>query len=339
MKLTDFQYDLPEELIAFTPCEQRTGSRLLCLHKGKVTHKHFYDLPDLLKPNDLLVFNNSRVIPARIFATKETGGKAEILIERILSATEAVAHIRANKSPKPGTVLRTQNNILITVTGRTDDLFNVALTVGKDWLSLLNEIGHMPLPPYIERDLDKIDTDRYQTVYAQNPGSVAAPTAGLHFDEALIENLKAQGVETAFVTLHVGAGTFKPVKTENIKDHKMHSELVEVTADVCHKIEQARAKGGRVIAVGTTSVRCLETACLKNKGMLAPYTGETDIFIYPGYQFQAVDALITNFHLPGSTLLMLVSSLAGRDNIMSAYAEAIEKKYRFFSYGDAMFIS
>jgi S-adenosylmethionine:tRNA ribosyltransferase-isomerase len=336
MKLQEFDYNLPKELIAHYPAQKRSDSRLLCLGEG-VEHKHFSGLPDLLNSGDLLVFNDSKVIPARLFAQKATGGQIEILIERLLDMNTAVAHIRSSKSPKADSELQLYakdraalTDKKITVLGREGDLFK--LKFPDNALDVLHEYGHMPLPPYIERDDEVVDMERYQTVYAKHHGSVAAPTAGLHFDDELLEALKNKGVEFGYVTLHVGAGTFQPVRCENIEDHQLHSEYIEVPDKLCEKIKKIKTAGGRVIAVGTTSVRCLETA----KGK--PYVGDTNIFIYPGYDFHTVDALITNFHLPKSSLLMLVSAFAGYDRVMAAYHEAIAEKYRFFSYGDACFM-
>lgn len=339
MQLNDFNFQLPEHLIARYPLEERTASRLLCLDgsNGKIEHAQFSDIQQLIRPGDLMVFNNTRVIPARLNARKETGGKVEVLIERILSATEALAHIRASKSPKPGSRIILEDETSLTVIGRKDNLFHIQSESETNLLEILEAIGHMPLPPYIDRPDEASDRERYQTVYSQHKGAVAAPTAGLHFSEALIEKLKQQGVDTGFVTLHVGAGTFQPVRVENIEEHKMHSEWLEVTDELVEQVKQTRARGGRVIAVGTTTVRCLESAALN--GELAPFSGDTDIFIYPGFQYKVVDALITNFHLPESTLIMLVSAFAGRENILKAYQQAIENEYRFFSYGDAMFIT
>lgn len=342
MKKSDFNYILPEELIARYPAQKRSASRMLLLD-GAVEHKQFIDLLDLLTPNDLLVFNNSKVIPARVFGEKETGGKVEILVERILPSNQALAHVKASKSPKVGSRIFLKENPSVAarhlplerggelaIVAREDDLF--VLQFNRDVLNVLNEIGHMPLPHYMQRDDEIGDLERYQTVYAKHDGSVAAPTAGLHFDEELLEKIKVKGVETAFVTLHVGAGTFQPVRAENIEDHKMHAEWVEVSGEVVAKVKRAKEVGGRVIAVGTTSVRCLETANQKS------YSGETDIFIYPGYKFNTVDAMLTNFHLPESSLIMLVSAFVGRDKIMAAYQAAIDDEYRFYSYGDCMFL-
>jgi S-adenosylmethionine:tRNA ribosyltransferase-isomerase len=337
-----FNYELPENLIAAQPCAERSGSRLLQLEgeTGALVHGSFGDLPNLVQPGDLMVFNNTRVLPARLFGRKPSGGFVEVLVERVLNPNEVLAHVRASKAPKTGAVLlfgKGQDALTVTMQGRADDLFHLAFDSSRtvhEWLALH---GHMPLPPYIQRADNTEDHERYQTVYAQAPGAVAAPTAGLHFDEAMLATLKARGVEMAFVTLHVGAGTFKPVRADDIRDHHMHSEWVEVLPAVCDAVAQTKNRGGRVIAVGTTSVRCLETAA--RDGELKPYTGDTNIFIYPGYPFRVVDALVTNFHLPESTLLMLVSAFAGYTNTMSAYQEAVAQQYRFFSYGDAMWIT
>jgi len=336
--LKDFFYDLPAELIANYPTLERTASRLLCLDgkTGKIVHRQFKDIIELIQPGDLLVMNNTKVIPARLFGNKESGGKIEILIERILDEKHALAHIRASKSPKPQSKINLENNIQIEVLGRKNDLYELKFLDERPLLEILDAIGHIPLPPYIERVDELDDRERYQTVYAKTPGAVAAPTAGLHFDNELLQQLKAKGVELAFVTLHVGAGTFQPVRVQNIQEHVMHAEYVEVTQEVCDKIKRTKANGGRIIAVGTTSVRCLETAALD--GETKPFAGDTQIFIYPGFKFKCIDALITNFHLPESTLLMLVSALGGYENVMQAYQEAVAQHYRFFSYGDAMFI-
>ncbi len=338
MQVSDFDFELPDELIARYPAPERAGSRLLCLDPvtGTMAHRHFQDILDLLNPNDLLVFNDTRVIPARLFGKKETGGHIEILVERIESERVALAHVRASKSPKPGSRIILDEGTQLEMMERQGDLFRLRFPQGQTVLSVLHAQGHMPLPPYIDRPDQYTDRERYQTVYARREGAVAAPTAGLHFDEALMAALDEKGVGKAFVTLHVGAGTFQPVRVEEITQHQMHSEWVEVSEQVCARIRQTREQGGRVIAVGTTSVRALESA--SHSGHIEPMVGDTDIFIYPGYQFRSVDALITNFHLPRSTLLMLVSAFAGRDRVLAAYAEAVRQQYRFFSYGDAMFI-
>lgn len=342
MQRADFHFELPDELIARYPSEQRSDCRLLCVDgaSGELVHRRFPDLLELLEPGDLLVFNDTRVIPARLHGHKASGGKVEMLLERPLDAHRGLAHLRSSKSPKPGTELEFEGGIRAVVEGRREALFELRFLGETPLIQLLEQHGHMPLPPYIDRDDELADRDRYQTVYARRAGAVAAPTAGLHFDEPLLEALAAKGVERAFVTLHVGAGTFQPVRVENIREHVMHSEWLEVGEEVCAKVQAARAAGRRVIAVGTTSVRCLESACTKSgSGEIAPYRGETDIFIYPGYEWRCVDALITNFHLPESTLLMLVSSFAGYDTTLAAYAEAVAQRYAFFSYGDAMFLT
>lgn len=343
LSLASFDYYLPEELIAQQPAATRTGSRLMHLDtQGHFHDRVFKELPLLLNAGDLLVFNNTQVIKARLLGQKESGGKVEVLIERILNEHQALAHIRASKAPKPGTRLLFANgSLILTVTARDDALFHIEFD--KPALEALEQFGSLPLPPYITHTAEPADEDRYQTVYAQHPGAVAAPTAGLHFDEQILEQLKTQGIQTAFVTLHVGAGTFQPVRVDRIEDHHMHAERYTVPAATLTAIEQTRARGGRVIAVGTTSVRALESAAQPEKTQgtrlsNGDIAGDTRIFITPGYQFHWVDALVTNFHLPQSTLLMLVSALAGIEPIRAAYNHAVQMKYRFFSYGDAMFI-
>jgi len=337
MQVADFFFQLPDALIARHPLAERRASRLLVLdgETDKLSHRHFADLLEYVRPGDLMVFNNTRVIPARLFGQKATGGKLEILVERVLGSRSVLAHIRSSKSPKAGSRILLDGGGEAEMVARHDALFE--LQFDEDVLSLLERIGHMPLPPYIDRPDDAEDRERYQTVYAQRAGAVAAPTAGLHFDEALLDSLREAGVETAYVTLHVGAGTFQPVRVERIEEHHMHREWLEVTQEVVDAVAACRARGGRVIAVGTTSVRSLETAA--RGGELKPFSGDTDIFIYPGKTFHVVDALVTNFHLPESTLLMLVSAFAGYPETMAAYAEAVAQRYRFFSYGDAMFIT
>ena len=339
MKRQDFYYELPDELIARRPTQERTGSRLLCLNgqSGGIEHREFIDILSNVEAGDLMVFNNTRVIPARVYGTKESGGKVEILVERIIDKSRILAQVRSSKSPKPGATILLSDSTRVSVVGRQDNLFELDFVDNKSVLEKLENVGHIPLPPYIDREDEELDRERYQTVYGEKKGAVAAPTAGLHFDETLLKKLKEKGVEIAFVTLHVGAGTFSPVRVDNIHEHKMHSEVMELDEIVCEKVKKAKASGKRVIAVGTTSVRCLETA--GRSGEIEPYQGETNIFIYPSYQYQVVDALITNFHLPESTLLMLVSAFAGHENIMQAYKQAVENKYRFYSYGDAMFIT
>ncbi len=341
MRVADFSFDLPDELIARFPKADRTSSRLLSLNgpTGEIEHKIFSDILELVNENDLLVFNNTKVIPARMFGQKESGGKVEVLVERVLDEHRVLAHIRASKSPKPGSVLILEGKAKAIMVARHDTLFELEFDRSENVLDILNDVGHMPLPPYIDRPDNEADRERYQTVYGEKPGAVAAPTAGLHFDDKLMAALKDKGVQMAFVTLHVGAGTFQPVRVESVDEHIMHSEYIEVPQDVVDAVASTKAKGGRVIAIGTTSVRSLESAAKIHGGKLDTYFGDTDIFIFPGYQFNVVDAMVTNFHLPESTLIMLVSAFAGQDNIMGAYNTAIEQQYRFFSYGDAMFLT
>lgn len=346
MQVSDFHFELPDELIARYPKAQRTASRMLQLNgqTGEVTDRVFTDVLNLVEEGDLLVFNNTRVIPARLFGRKATGGKIEVLVERMLDDKTILAHVRASKAPKPGAelLLGEHDEYAAEMVARQDALFEIRFHADKTVLEILEEIGHMPLPPYIDRPDEDADKERYQTVYNEKPGAVAAPTAGLHFDDELLENISAKGVEFAYVTLHVGAGTFQPVRVENIHDHHMHAEYVEVSQEVVDAIKATKARGGRVIAVGTTSVRSLESAAqsaLKNGTELVPYFDDTEIFIYPGYKYQLIDCLITNFHLPESTLIMLVSAFAGYENVMAAYEHAVNNEYRFFSYGDAMFVT
>jgi S-adenosylmethionine:tRNA ribosyltransferase-isomerase len=346
MSLTvdDFDFPLPPELIAQHPAAKRTGSRLLHLHGERQFDRKFENLPELLKAGDLLVFNDTRVIKARFFGCKETGGLVEIMLERIVDATHAICQIRASKAPKPGSTMRLADAFTVKMTGRTGtdgDFFALELAEAGDFWELAEQYGKLPLPPYIEHPAEGADETRYQTVYAREPGAVAAPTAGLHFDEAMLETLRAQGVNTAFLTLHVGAGTYRPMRVEKIADHRMHSERFEIPQATAEAIAATRAAGGRVIAVGTTSLRALESAAnLENPddGTVRVGGAETSIFITPGYRFKVVDRLITNFHLPKSTLLMLVSAFAGYDAIRTAYAHAVAERYRFFSYGDAMLL-
>jgi len=337
MRLSDFDYELPDELIAQHPAEQRSLSRMLHVDgaSGEIADRQFLDLPLLLRAGDLLVFNNTRVMAARLHGQKDTGGKVEILIERVIEPTRCLAHVRASKSPKVGSTLLVED-AHITMVARHDNLFELQLESAGDFYHLMESHGHMPLPPYIDRDDGADDEERYQTVFAKEMGAVAAPTAGLHFDDAMLSTLCEMGVEQAEVTLHVGAGTFQPVKTENLDEHIMHSEWLSVSEETVEKIEACKARGGRVVAVGTTSVRSLETAA--KEGELKPYQGDTRLFIRPGCQFQVVDLLLTNFHLPQSTLLMLVSAFTGYENIMRAYRHAVDQRYRFFSYGDAMLL-
>ena len=334
MKLSDFDFDLPKSLIAQFPSEKRTDSRLL-VAGDDIVDAIFSELDDFLRADDLLVLNDTRVIPARLFGQKESGGKVEILIERLLSDTQALAMIKASRAPKIGSFVVLENGQRAEVIDKSCGLYTLLFS-GTAILDCLNEVGHVPLPPYIERSDKKEDLSRYQTVYAQNDGAVAAPTAGLHFDEALLAQLQTRGIEHTFVTLHVGAGTFQPVKVEHIKDHHMHSEVYQVSAEAAEKIKQTRANGGRIIAVGTTAVRTLESMALK--GEVCETQGDTDIFIYPGFEFQLVDVMITNFHLPKSSLLMLVSAFISREKMFEIYNHAIDNKYRFFSYGDAMLL-
>ncbi len=349
MKTRDFHYTLPEQLIAQKPCDIRSQSRLLHYSRTgqSIEHLLFNNIIDLIEADDLLVFNNTRVIPARIYGYKATGGKVEILIERLSGEFRCLAQIKASKTPKPGSTLtlcantddqqHNKTQFEVTVEGREGDMFVLTTQGGHSIAGIMEAIGHMPLPPYISREDTVEDYSRYQTVYAESPGAVAAPTAGLHFDESLLEKIKSKGIDTAYVTLHVGAGTFQPVRSELIEQHKMHFEYLEVPQETVDKCQQARQNGGRIIAVGTTTVRSLEAA--SQTGRLQAFRGETDIFIYPGYTFKSIDALITNFHLPESTLLILISAFAGKNEMLRCYAEAVAQQYRFFSYGDAMFIS
>ncbi|MEO0442476.1 MAG: tRNA preQ1(34) S-adenosylmethionine ribosyltransferase-isomerase QueA [Pseudomonadota bacterium] len=342
MRRQDFSYELPQELIAYHPTETRTGSRLLCLDgvTGAVAHRQFPDLLDQLRPGDVMVFNNTQVIPARCFGQKATGGKLEILVERIIDKHHCLAQIKSSKSPKTGSRIMLENGLAIKVLSRQDALFSLDFGQHKV-LDTLESIGHIPLPPYISRQDNQEDQSRYQTVYSRHAGAVAAPTAGLHFDEALLEKIRAKGVELTYLTLHVGAGTFQGVRVDNIEDHAMHSEWMSIDQSTCDIVNTAKREGRRVIAVGTTSARSLETAAGLNQDedSVSTYLGETDIFIYPGFEFKVIDGLVTNFHLSESTLLMLVSAFAGYQHMMNAYKEAIAQRYRFFSYGDAMFIS
>ena len=340
MQLSDFNFTLPKELIAKYPSETRSSCRLLALDSdtGKIEDKVFTDIVNYINTGDLLIFNNTKVIPARLYGKKASGGKIEVLIERLLDGNRALAHVKASKSPKIGAelILGENDNIKVTMLARHDALFE--LQFPDDVLSILNEIGHIPLPPYIDRPDDAQDREVYQTVYSKVPGAVAAPTAGLHFDKPLLDKLKKKGVEMEFVTLHVGAGTFQPVRVENIETHIMHAEYAEVPESVVKAVLNCKARGNKVIAVGTTSVRALESAA-QQTGTIAPFFADTRIFIYPSYQFKVIDSLITNFHLPESTLIMLVSAFAGYENTMSAYQHAVKEKYQFFSYGDAMLIT
>lgn len=338
MKKSDFHFDLPPELIAQQPLAQRSASRMLVLDVARdALHDSWVrELPAQLAPGDLLVFNDTRVIPARLYARKQTGGLAEILIERITGSHEALAQLGVSKKPVPGAELLLTDGSRVRVLGREDGFFRLRFEVAEPLEKLLARLGQMPLPPYIARAPASADAERYQTVYARHAGAVAAPTAGLHFDEALLDALRARGVRFGHLTLHVGAGTFQPVRTERIDQHRMHHEWINVGAQLVEQIRRTRADGGRVVAVGTTVVRALESAA--PGGVLAPFAGETDIFILPGYRFTQIDGLLTNFHLPESTLLMLVSALAGRARTLAAYRHAVAQRYRFFSYGDAMLV-
>lgn len=340
MQKQDFYFDLPAELIAQHPLPERAASRLLKLDRnsGQVADMAFKDIIDALNPGDLLVFNNTKVIPARLQGLKATGGKVEVFIERVLNPQQAKALLKSNKSVKLGTEIYFDGVAKLRVTAKQGMFYLVETLADVQLSELMTEHGQMPLPPYITRPAEEDDDARYQTIYADDTqaGAVAAPTAGLHFDEDTLRQLAAKGINSAFVTLHVGAGTFQPVKTDDLTQHQMHKEWLSVSPEVCDLVKQTQVNGHRVIAVGTTAVRCLETA--SQSGEITPYVGDTQIFIYPGYSFRTVDGLITNFHLPESTLVMLVSAMAGREAILSAYQHAIDEQYRFFSYGDAMLI-
>lgn len=338
MQKSDFNYHLPDQLIAQQPLTERSASRLLIMNRqhGDLRDAQFPSFLDLLTADDLLVFNDTKVIPARLFAHKETGGKVEILIERIESKWQGLAHVRASKAPKPGSRLLLENGARCTMLEREGDLFRLVFEACDGLLQLLDEIGHMPLPPYIAREDNLDDQHRYQTVFARHAGAVAAPTAGLHFDATMLQDLERLGIEKTFVTLHVGSGTFQPVRVDDLNQHVMHKEYFEVSAECVAAVQRARARGGRVVAIGTTAVRALESA--SHSGVLQAQSGDTRLFITPGYRFRSVDALLTNFHLPESTLLMLIAAFAGYDAVMNAYQHAIKQGYRFFSYGDAMAI-
>ncbi len=339
MRTSDFHYKLPPELIARYPVEPRSASRLLSIDSADsgCRDSKFTDLPSLLRPGDLLVFNDTRVIPARLFGAKETGGRIEVLIERILDPHKALTQVRASKPPKPNQRLDLEGGVTAQVIGRSGEFYELDFGPEHTVIEQLERAGHMPLPPYIARADEPMDRERYQTVYARAPGAVAAPTAGLHFDEPLLARLKERGVEFGYLTLHVGAGTFQPVRSEDLASHRMHAEHLRLAPVLCDQVNAARAAGRRVVAIGTTVVRALESATGAG-GRLAPFEGETDIFIYPGYRFRAVDALLTNFHLPGSTLLMLVCAFGGTAAVLAAYRHAVAAGYRFYSYGDAMFV-
>jgi S-adenosylmethionine:tRNA ribosyltransferase-isomerase len=337
MQRSDFHYDLPAELIAQVPLVERRASRLLVLDgaTGALADRAFIDLPALLAAGDLLVLNDTRVLPARVIGRKPTGGRVECLLERLLTPRSALVHLRASHTPLPGAQIELPDGARARVVARAGELFELALD--RDVVPYLEAHGQTPLPPYIARAADAADRERYQTVFARAPGAVAAPTAGLHFDEAMLEALARRGIERAFVTLHVGAGTFAPVRAERIEDHELHAEWLEVFAETCAAVDRCRRNGGRVVAVGTTSVRALETAA--RGGRLAPFAGDSRLFIYPGFEFRVVDVLVTNFHLPESSLLMLVAAFAGREHTLAAYRHAVAQRYRFFSYGDAMLVT
>ena len=338
MKKSDFHYDLPPDLIAQQPLAERSASRLLVVDVAaqRFDDRRFAELPEFLRAGDLLVFNDTRVLQARLFGRKETGGAAEILIERVLGTHEALAQIGVSKKPRDGSAIILDDGTIVRVLRRDGEFYSLRFESSEPLDRLLARLGRMPLPPYVLRDDEAADVERYQTVYARAPGAVAAPTAGLHFDQPLLDRLAGGGVDFGYVTLHVGAGTFQPLRSDRIEDHVMHREWLNVGAELVDKIRHARARGGRVVAVGTTVVRALESAL--RDGAVQPFAGETQIFIFPGYRITSVDALVTNFHLPESTLLMLVSSFAGRELILEAYRHAVEQRYRFFSYGDAMLI-
>lgn len=338
MQRSDFFYDLPKALIAQHPVTPRSASRLLQLAEGgKLLDRAMTDFADLLESGDLLIFNDTRVIPARLYGEKETGGKIEVLVERVVDEHNLLAQVRASKTPKTGqTLYLADRQITAVVEGREGEFFRLRIEGDETALAQLKAHGEMPLPPYIQRHADIEDDERYQTVYARREGAVAAPTAGLHFDEHLLNRIRERGVEFGYVTLHVGAGTFQPVRVDDLSTHQMHAESIDVDAKLCQQVEEVRARGGRVVAVGTTVVRALETAA--QSGTLQPFQGESRLFITPGYQFRTIDALLTNFHLPESTLLMLVTAFGGYEPVMSAYQHAVANNYRFFSYGDGMFL-
>lgn len=334
MLISDFDYELPDELIARHPAANRRGSRLLEL-TDTIRDRRFAEFPDLLRAGDLLVMNDTRVIRARLAAVKDTGGRADVLIERVQNERRALAHVRASKSPKPGACLHFAEDVTAQVMQRAGEFF--VLDFSSDVMPFLEAHGEVPLPPYLARDAEDNDIERYQTVYARAPGAVAAPTAGLHFDKLMLDETLEAGVSHTFVTLHVGAGTFQSLRDQDIEKNRLHAERVQVSDACCEAVRNTRLAGGRVIAIGTTSVRALESASAN--GVIAPFAGETDMFILPGYRFRSVDAMITNFHLPQSSLLMLVAAFAGKERILAAYRHAVREKYRFFSYGDAMFLT
>ncbi len=339
MHKSEFSYFLPRHLIAQRPVTPRSAGRLLFLDgaQGGLRDMHFRDLPALLRPDDLLVMNDTRVLPARVFGRKDTGGRVEALVERVLAGGRAMVQLRASKAPLAGQRITLEGGYPVRVLGRHDGFYELQFETDRSVVEVLERAGHVPLPPYIARSDDADDRERYQTVYARTPGAVAAPTAGLHFDDDVLAAVRARGVRTAFITLHVGAGTFQPLRVDDVREHRMHAEYLEIQEAVARQINEARESGRRVIAVGTTVVRALETA-VRDDGRVKKYSGETDIFIYPPYRFRGVDAVLTNFHLPESTLLMLVCAFAGTENVLAAYRHAVDKQYRFYSYGDAMFV-
>jgi S-adenosylmethionine:tRNA ribosyltransferase-isomerase len=336
--LADYDFTLPETHIARYPAAKRTQSRLLAIDKNSQSwcDQQFTDLTTYLRAGDLLVLNNSKVMAARLFGHKESGGKVELLLERILNPKEALAHIRASKSPKVGQAITLENGDTIEVIAKEQDLYHIQCLSDNSFFNIMEVSGNIPLPPYFQREAELLDKERYQTVYAKDDGSVAAPTAGLHFDESFLQQLQKAGIELAYVTLHVGAGTFQPVRTENIRQHQLHHEWLQVPESVCKAIQDTKARGNKVIAVGTTTVRSLETAA--QTGDIKPFSGDSNLFIYPGYEFKVVDGILTNFHLPQSSLLMLVAAFAGYETILAAYQHAIAQNYRFYSYGDCMLI-
>lgn len=338
MQLTDFDFTLPESLIASTPLAKRSASKLMCVLRDQtISHRHFYNLIDLVEPGDLFVFNDTKVIPARLYARKQTGGSVEILIERILDESRALVQLRVSKAPRMGDHLLLTDDVHLVVVARQQQFYEL-LDPSRNIFKLIQTLGHVPLPHYMHRHADEIDKSRYQTIYAKHDGSVAAPTAGLHFDQTVMQQLADKQVEFAYLTLHIGAGTFAPIRTTEISAHQMHTECFTISPHTCAQIKTAKADGRRVIAVGTTTMRALESASLS--GEINPtVAGETQIFIYPGFQFRCADVLITNFHLPRSSLLLLVCAFAGTKTILSAYQEAIRNDYRFYSYGDAMWLA
>ena len=334
MKVSDYYFDLPENLIAQKPIDERCSSKLLCVHNENFNDRVFSELPEMLSKNDLLVLNNTKVMPSRLFGIKSTGGRVEILLERILDKDIALVQAKSNRRPRSGALIELNNKTTIKVLAIERDFLRVKFS--EPIINILNDIGHIPLPPYIKRMSNEDDKDRYQTVFAEKLGAVAAPTAGLHFNKKLLKTIHDKGIKTGMVTLHIGAGTFMPVREEQLKTKQLHKEHVIVSDELCQKIEHTVSKGGRVVAVGTTVTRALESAA--SSGTIKPMCGDTDLFIYPGFEFKIVDAIITNFHLPGSSLIMLVSAFIGRDKIKKAYQHAINRGYRFYSYGDAMFL-